>query len=93
MDSACCFRGLIFVFLFVGMGAAYGEDVRIEIDSDGWVLIGDLMTPESQPATAFALLLHKAAGGRQARPTPIAGLNPGRIGLLIRRKQEISWSW
>ena len=69
MGWACSFRGLIYLFLLVAMGVAFGEDVRVEIDSDGWVLIGDLTTPESRPPGAFALLLHKAAGDRQAYTT------------------------
>jgi hypothetical protein len=69
MHSQCCIRGLIFAFLFTGMVSAYGEDIRVEIDSEGWTLIGDLTTPESQPPTAFALLFHKAAGDRKAYVT------------------------
>jgi dienelactone hydrolase len=58
-------KSMIFALLLTAMMSAHGDDTRIEIDSDGWTLIGDLTTPEAEPATAFALLLHKAAGDRK----------------------------
>ena len=67
MGLVRCFFGLVFLVSFVAV--AYGEDVRVEIESDGWVLVGDLTTPEGQPSSAFAILLHKAAGDRQAYVT------------------------
>jgi dienelactone hydrolase len=65
MHSTNRFKGLIFALLFTAMMSAHGEGIRIEIDSEGWTLIGDLATPEAEPITAFALLLHKAAGDRK----------------------------
>ena len=41
-------------------------ETRIEIESEGWTLIGDLVTPDDRSPGAFALLLHKAAGDRSA---------------------------
>ena len=41
-------------------------DEAITIHSDGWALRGDLRSPVSGPARAFAILLHKAAGNRSA---------------------------
>ena len=49
-------KGMIFALLLTAMMPAHGEDIRIEIDSEGWTLIGDLTTPEAEPVTAFALL-------------------------------------
>ena len=69
MHSTHRFNGLIFALLLTAMMSAHGEDNRIEIDSEGWTLIGDLTTPEAEPLTAFALLLHKAAGDRKAYVT------------------------
>ena len=42
------------------------SDAAVEIESDGWQLVGNLMTPRQQSPRAFALLLHKAAGDRAA---------------------------
>jgi dienelactone hydrolase len=65
MHSTHRFKGLIFALLFAVVTSAHGDDVRIEIDSEGWTLIGDLTVPATEPLTAFALLLHKAAGDRK----------------------------
>jgi dienelactone hydrolase len=46
--------------------AQVAADQAITIHSDGWALRGDLGLPESSPARAFAILLHKAAGDRSA---------------------------
>jgi pimeloyl-ACP methyl ester carboxylesterase len=43
--------------------AQTAED-RLEIASEGWTLIGDLVVPDDQSPNAIALLLHKAAGDR-----------------------------
>lgn len=48
------------------MMPARAGDVRVEISSGGWTLVGDLTTPETMSLNAFALLLHKAAGDRKA---------------------------
>ena len=57
---------LSIALLLSAMVSAQADNVRLEIDSDGWTLVGDLTTPESMPLNAFALLLHKAAGDRTA---------------------------
>ena len=66
---ARCNKGLIFALLLTAMTSALGDDSRLKIDNEGWALIGDLTTPEAGPATAIALLLHKAAGDRKAYVT------------------------
>ena len=66
MISVRLCKGFFFVFLFTAMISAQADDVRVEIDSEGWTLVGDLTTPESGSLNAFALLLHKAAGNRTA---------------------------
>jgi len=66
MNSVIFCKGLIFALLFSAMMSARAADLRVEIDSEGWTLVGDLTTPESTPPNAFALLLHKAAGDRTA---------------------------
>ena len=65
MQSTHRFKGSIFALFFAAMMPAHGDDVRIEIDSEGWTLIGDLTAPATEPLTAFALLFHKAAGDRK----------------------------
>ena len=65
VDMSNVRKSMIFALLLTAMMSAHGDDTRIEIDSDGWTLIGDLTTPEAEPVTAFALLLHKAAGDRK----------------------------
>ncbi len=47
-------------------GAQTSTDQPIRIQSDDWILHGDLQLPASGPARAFAILLHKAAGNRSA---------------------------
>ena len=61
--------GLCIGLLFAAMMSARADDVRIEIDSEGWTLVGDLTTPETVPPNSFAILLHKAAGDREAYVT------------------------
>ena len=48
-----------------GAVQARADNTRIEIESEGWKLVGDLATPDAGTPNAFALLLHKAAGDRQ----------------------------
>jgi dienelactone hydrolase len=53
--------------LTVMVGASDAEESsRIEIDSDGWHLIGDLVIPDSTGDVPAALLLNQAAGNRIA---------------------------
>lgn len=66
-DRLC--KRLLFVLLFTVTVCAQEDDVRVEIDSEGWTLVGDLTTPETTSLKAFALLLHKAAGDREAYAT------------------------
>jgi len=66
MNSSWFYRGFFFAWLFTATMSARADDVRIEIDSEGWILVGDLTTPETASPSAFALLLHKAAGDREA---------------------------
>lgn len=61
--------GLCIGLLFAAMMSARADDVRVEIDSEGWTLVGDLTTPETMPPGSFAILLHKAAGDRKAYVT------------------------
>jgi dienelactone hydrolase len=66
MNSSWFCKGFFFAWLFTATMSARADDVRVEIDSEGWILVGDLTTPESASPSAFALLLHKAAGDREA---------------------------
>ena len=50
----------------LGINAQTAVNQPITIDNDGWALRADLQLPESSPARAFAVLLHKAAGNRSA---------------------------
>ena len=69
MNSVRLFKGFFFALLFAAMLSARADDVRVEIDSEGWTLVGDLTTPDTTSLNAFALLLHKAAGDRKAYVT------------------------
>lgn len=69
MQSAGLYKCFFFAWLFIAMMSARADDVRVEIDSEGWLLVGDLTTPETTSPSAFALLLHKAAGDREAYAT------------------------
>jgi dienelactone hydrolase len=69
MNSDRLCKGCLFALLFTATVWARADDVRIEIDSDGWTLVGDLTTPKKTSPRAFALLLHKAAGDREAYVT------------------------
>ncbi len=66
MKSERLCKGFFFVLLFAAMMSARADDVRVEIDSGGWILVGDLTTPETMSLNSFAILLHKAAGDRKA---------------------------
>jgi pimeloyl-ACP methyl ester carboxylesterase len=69
MNSIRYCNRFLFALLFAAVVSARADDVRLEIDSEGWTLVGDLTTPESTPPKAFALLLHKAGGDREAYAT------------------------
>jgi dienelactone hydrolase len=69
MNSDRLYKEILFVVLFIAMVSARADDVGVEIGSEGWTLVGDLTTPEITPLKAFALLLHKAAGDRNAYAT------------------------
>jgi dienelactone hydrolase len=69
MNSVRLCKGFFFALLFAAMMSARADDVRVEIDSGGWTLVGDLTTPETTSLIAIALLLHKAAGDRTAYVT------------------------
>ncbi len=66
MNSVRLCKGFFYALLFTAMMSVRADDVRVEIDSEGWTLVGDLTAPESMSLNAFALLLHKAAGDRKA---------------------------
>ena len=66
MNSVRLCKGFFFALLFAAMMFAQADDVRVEIDSGGWILVGDLTTPETMSLNSFAILLHKAAGDRKA---------------------------
>ena len=55
---------LISIAVVTRAGTVSSQPVRI--DSDGWVLRGDLQVPADSPTRAFAFLLHKASGDRSA---------------------------
>jgi len=57
--------GLLSSLLCICLMQAQAAETRIEIASQGWTLIGDLVTPDDQSPVAYALLLHKAAGDRR----------------------------
>jgi hypothetical protein len=69
MNSVRLFKGFFIALLFTAILSARADDVHVEIDSEGWTLVGDLTTPDTMPPNAFALLLHKAAGDRKAYVT------------------------
>ena len=79
-DRLC--KGFLFVLLFTATVSARADDVRVEIGSEGWTLVGDLATPEDMPLRAFALLLHKAAGDRDAYATMAAAMATTGIASL-----------
>lgn len=56
--------------------------VPVEIESEGWLLKGDLAMPRTGSPTAFALLLHKAAGDRGAYGTMAETLAASGIASL-----------
>jgi dienelactone hydrolase len=59
--------GLALVLVTIGSVAhAQTRDTRVEIESDGWRLIGDLRIPRSNRAAPVVLMLNKANGNRQA---------------------------
>jgi dienelactone hydrolase len=82
MNSVRLFKGFFFALLFAAMLSARADDVRVEIDSEGWSLVGDLTTPDTAPPKAFALLLHKAAGDRKAYITMAEALAASGIASL-----------
>jgi dienelactone hydrolase len=82
MHSVRPCKGIFFALLFTAMMSARADDVRVEIDSEGWTLVGDLTTPETPSASAFALLLHKAAGNRKAYVTMAEALAASGIASL-----------
>jgi dienelactone hydrolase len=63
------YKEFFFAVLITATMTAQADDVRVEIASEGWTLVGDLTTPETTSLKAFALLLHKAAGDRRAYVT------------------------
>ena len=69
MNSVGLCKGFFLALLFIATLSVRADDVRVEIDSEGWTLVGDLTTPETMSLNAFALLLHKAAGDRKAYVT------------------------
>ena len=66
MNSVRLRNGFLFALLFAAMTSVRADDVRVEIDSGGWTLVGDLTAPETMSPNSFAILLHKAAGDRKA---------------------------
>ena len=67
MNSAYASRLLLLVILLTGMAAlSAADELQVTIDHEGWMLVGDLVLPDSEAPRAFTLLLHKAAGNRQA---------------------------
>ncbi len=47
-------------------GLAYGDEARVEVSSDGWVLVGDLNIPDPEGQLSAVLILNQAAGNRSA---------------------------
>lgn len=52
-----------------GPGQATPAATRVELDSEGWKLVGDLLVPESRDPVPAVLLLNKAAGDRTVYET------------------------
>ena len=82
MNAAWLCRGFLLASLFAAVMSAQADDVRVEIDSEGWILVGDLTTPETTSLSAFALLLHKAAGDREAYVTMAEAMAASGIASL-----------
>lgn len=59
-----------------------GEEARIEIDSDGWRLVGDLLLAPSPQRLPAVLLLNKAAGDRRVYTTLASELSRRGIATL-----------
>ena len=75
-------NGFLFVLIFTATVWARADEVRVEIDSEGWTLVGDLTMPDSTSLKAFALLLHKAAGDREAYASMAEAMAERDIALL-----------
>jgi dienelactone hydrolase len=58
--------GPLLVALVVATQSAAAQERRIELESGGWRLAGDLLLPAGEGPHAAVLLLHKAAGSRAA---------------------------
>ncbi len=69
MKSVRLCKGHIIALFLTAVVPAQADDVRVEIGSEGWTLVGDLTSPQNTPLKAIALLLHKAAGDRKAYAT------------------------
>ena len=82
MNAAWLCRGFFLASLFAAVMSAQADDVRVEIDSEGWILVGDLTTPETTSLSAFALLLHKAAGDGEAYVTMAEAMAASGIASL-----------
>ena len=79
------FRLLLSIALVLALSSpSQAKDQRLEIESSGWTLVGDLTPTSEQQPRAFAVLLHKAAGNRQAYgPLAQALANAGIASLRI----------
>ena len=83
MRAAFLTSQILLIVLLNGLAVnAAADDARIEIESEGWVLVGDLVVPDNGAPRAFALLLHKAAGDRSAYEEMSGTLAAGGIASL-----------
>jgi dienelactone hydrolase len=82
MKSVRLCEGLFIALFLAAVVSAQADDVRVEIGSEGWTLVGDLTSPENTPLKAFSLLLHKAAGDRKAYATMAEAMATAGIASL-----------
>ena len=66
MTRSPSMNGALYALLCLCLMSSQTVEARVEIASEGWTLIGDLVTPDNRMPHAFVLLLHKAAGDRSA---------------------------
>ena len=67
IGSLCATWFLLFIAMqFVVVHVALADTERIEIDSGGWRLVGNLLIPDAEKTLAAVLMLNQAAGERSA---------------------------
>lgn len=69
MIPALARRLALAAILLLATTGAHGSsthELEVAIESNGWILLGDVRVPADGPTRAFAVLLHKASGDRTA---------------------------